>query len=152
MRSHAGLREREAGTNPRRPGSRRGAVLIVAMVCLGLATIMLGTLLRAATAQSRQGRHETHRLQAAWLAESGVERAAHRLAADAEYKGEEWSVRAADFGGRHAGRVVIRVAPPEGDSPARRVSVEAVFPADSTVPVRSTKQVSISVQQDEEGV
>src|SRR5262245_49285586 len=61
------------------PG-RRGAFLIVALICLVIATLLLGSLLKLATVQHRQMLSEQARLQAEWLAESGLARAAHKLA------------------------------------------------------------------------
>ena len=44
------------------------------MICLLLVTVVFGSLLKVALAETDQVRHEQARRQAHWLAESGVER------------------------------------------------------------------------------
>ena len=88
---------RKISSNPRRTGvpARRGFVLIVAMISFLAVSAVLVSVLRLATDQRKQLRYERLRLQAAWLAESGIERAAFRLKHDPKYAGEVWNLSAA---------------------------------------------------------
>jgi hypothetical protein len=85
-------------------------------------------------------------IQAGWLAESGVQRAEARLAADAHYRGETWKISAADFGNESAvddGLVTIRVEPVAGKPDRRAVHVEADFPFDPVQRARETRDTII---------
>lgn len=119
---------------------RRGTVLLVAMVCLSLVTLVLGGLLRLAVAHRRQVQQAHTLRQAEWLAEAGVERAAHRLSADPNYAGETWRLDEDDLGTGHAGQVVIAVGP-EPSGGRRPVRVEATYPVASRRFSRRTIQV-----------
>jgi hypothetical protein len=67
-------------------------------------------------------------VQAAWLAESGADRARARLAADRAYRGETWTLSADESGLADAAEVRI-VAEPSADRPGRwKVQVEADYP------------------------
>ena len=72
-------------TPSRKPG-RRGAVLLVALVAIAVASVVFTSLLRLSVAERRRVQTEAWQVQAAWLAESGLERAAARLDADAAYQ------------------------------------------------------------------
>jgi hypothetical protein len=90
-------------------------------------------------------RAEQQRLQADWLAESGLERAAAKLAADQNYSGETWEIAAADLGSGMAGAVTIVVAPHAGNATERKVSVEAVYPSDTSRVAKRSKQAILRV-------
>src|SRR5712691_7856183 len=91
---------------PRR--ARRGAFTSIVLVCLLISAMLLGGLLKIVLLQNRQAGRELGRVQAVWLAESGLDRAASRLAGDSDYAGETWTIAAARLGGDRA-EVVIRV-------------------------------------------
>jgi hypothetical protein len=128
--------------------SRRGAFLVIAMVCLVLAMMLVAAVLKLVESQRRQMRMEQAGLQAEWLAESGCHRAAAQLAADRNYRGETWSIAPADLagtgpGGADAGSVEIKVRPVDGEPKSRVIQVEAVFPADSEPSARRTRRATI---------
>ena len=75
-------------TNP------RGVALLTAIVCLAVVALICGSLVRVAHTQRQQTRTEERRLQAEWLAEAGLERAAAKLADSQEYAGETWQIAA----------------------------------------------------------
>ena len=122
---------------------RRGAVMVAAMICLLLATVLLGSVLKMAITGRKQVRREQWRLQAAWLAEAGLERAASRLSAGAVYQGETWNIAATDLDGRHTGQVVIKVEAPEGSATTRLVTVEAVYPSGSITFAKKTLRATV---------
>jgi type II secretory pathway component PulK len=71
---------------------RRGVMTIVALVCVMVASTLMIVVVRRALAESQLGRLEVRRAQSRWLAESGLERAAARLASDPKYSGEVWKI------------------------------------------------------------
>lgn len=108
---------------------RGGAVIIIAMIALLLASAIGAALVKMALAERRLVVREQLRLQSNWLAESGVQRAAARLAKNTNYSGETWNIPAAELGGRSDGNVVISVAKVASQPNRRRVTVVANFPA-----------------------
>jgi Tfp pilus assembly protein PilX len=128
--------------------SRRGAFTVIVLICLLVSGMLLATLLRLALQQNRQAGYEQARLQAAWLAVSGLDRAADRLALEPDYAGETWTIEPASLGGRSAGTVVIRVEKAEADSDRRTVVVEAVYPAEGPHQARLTRQATFSIPKE----
>jgi type II secretory pathway pseudopilin PulG len=98
------------------------------LVGLVLIALIAGTLLRTGLARRRGLRMEERELQARWLAESGLERAAARLAEAPDYRGETWTIPAAELGGPWSGAVAIAVEPVAGRPGRRLVRVRADYP------------------------
>jgi type II secretory pathway component PulK len=132
--------------------ARRGAVLVVVLVCLAIATALMGSMLRSAAARHRTLRLEQRRIQAEWLATSALDRAAARLAADADYSGEVWNVPAESLGGADGGVVQIEVRPMTEEPNDRLVRVRADYPVDPRHRARKTKEAVVTVfaQQEED--
>lgn len=124
---------------------RRGAALVVAMVCLLLISLSLGALLQIARVQMQQARRGEDRLQSEWLAESALERAAARLAADGEYEGETWDLTAEEFGRQEAGTVSVKVEEIPGRESSKRVTVVARFPKAGARAVQTTKTIEVTI-------
>jgi hypothetical protein len=120
-------------------------VLAAALACLFLSVLLSAGLAAAAVHRHRQLQRQARDVQAAWLAESAVQRAAARLAIDPAYAGETWSVPAADFGGKYAGRAVITIAADEDLADRRRVTVEAIYPDDPIDRTRVEKTVEVRI-------
>jgi Tfp pilus assembly protein PilX len=99
-------------------------VTVAVLVCLVVAAMIGGALLRTGLVQRRRIQMEERRLQALWLAESGLERAAARLADAHDYRGETWEVPAADLGGPWPGTVTIAVETTDAP-PSRRTGARA---------------------------
>ncbi|MBN2580408.1 MAG: hypothetical protein JXB10_15600 [Pirellulales bacterium] len=126
---------------------RRGMILILVLVCLAVAAMVIVVAVRRAVVADRGAQHAGWNLQAAWLAESGVQRAAARLADDPQYAGQTWDIPAAELDGRHAGKVTIAVRPAD-DAPRRRiVRVTAFFPDDPRFRARQTKEILIDLDR-----
>ena len=126
---------------------RRGSITVFVLVCLVAITTVCGVLLRIGLAERQRIRAEERRLQAEWLVESGLERAAARIAeSKGEYQGETWDVSAADLGGRDSGRVTIAVEAPKGESGRRQVRVQADYPHDATARVRLSKALTVVIK------
>jgi Tfp pilus assembly protein PilX len=123
----------------------RGAVLLVLLVGLGVAATVTFAVVRLAAAGRQSLDRQVREAQAAWLAESALDRAAARLAADPNYPGETWTLSAEDLAGRDAASVAIRVEPEAGRPDRRRVSVEAVYPDDPRLRARQTRDVTMTL-------
>jgi Tfp pilus assembly protein PilX len=132
-------------TTHRKSGSPRGgAVLIVALICLLLVTVLAASLTRTVLLQREQVLRDEWRLQAAWLAEAGIDRAAARLSDAADYEGEEWRPELRDAGSP-LGRVRITVAREEADGgiSLARINVTADVPADTTDRARVQRTTTV---------
>ena len=132
-----------------RPVRRRGVVLLVGIVCLAIASVVFLSLLRLSIAERKGVDTEAWQLQAAWLVESGLERAVARLAADPGYQGETWSLSADALGTQHDAAVRIEVENVPDHPQRRLVRVEADYPDHPQQRTRSSKQVMIDVQPNE---
>jgi Tfp pilus assembly protein PilX len=129
---------------------RRGLSIVPALACLVVVILFCGVLIRQVTTHRALVRSEEQRLQADWLAESGLARASARLAADRAYKGETWEIAAADLGGL-AGTVRIEVGDVAGQAARRRVRVEADFPRDGDRRARSSKTLTVDLGPERPG-
>lgn len=139
-----------------RPSRCRGSIAIVVLICLVLIASLAGALLRIGLAERQRLHAEQRRLQVEWLVESGLERAAARLAESGEaYRGETWEVAASELGGRDAGRVMIVVEVEEDPPVARprqaRVRVHGEYPREAATPARLTKQLTVTLDGDPKG-
>ena len=138
-RRHLGTRRRE---------SRRGAFMVVVMICLLVSSLIVGALLKLALMQSRQLVQEQRQMQAEWLADSGLERAASRLATDPNYGGETWNIEPDSIGGQDAGLVTIKVEKDRLQTQNRSVTIEAVYPADGPSQVRRRLAATVAISQE----
>lgn len=127
----------------KRQAKRRGVVLAFVLVCLFVVAAVGAALLRATVAEHRQETRRQHQVQAMWLAESAVQRAAAHLAAAPDYQGETWQIDAAALGDRWAAAAVIRVEAIEADPAARRIVVEARYPEDQQHRVVQRREITI---------
>jgi len=122
---------------------RRGAIVIVAIVALCVASALLATMLLRAASERRRMEVEAWETQAEWLAESALQRAAARLAADSGYQGETWAVSAEALGASHAAVVAIEIAGDEEEAGRKTVRVRADYPDHPQHRVRKSKQIVI---------
>jgi hypothetical protein len=113
------------------------------LVCLLIVAIIGGALLRIGAAERQRMTGEERRLQAEWLVESGLERAAARLAAGGDYAGETWDLAPGDLGRSHPARVTIRVEPVANTPERRLVRVQADYPRDATLRARASKRLEL---------
>jgi hypothetical protein len=104
-------------------------------------TLVSGALVKQGVAYRRQVRARERRLQAEWLAESGLERAFTRMAAKPDYKGERWEIAAEALG--QPALVTIEVDPPSAQGEDRIVRVRADYPPDLPRRIRFTREVVV---------
>jgi type II secretory pathway component PulK len=121
---------------------RRGALTVVVLVCLLILTLIAGAILRAGAAHREEMRTGERRLQAEWLAEAGLQRAAARLAADAGYAGETWDIPARELDSADDATVAITVERPAGDARRRTIRARADYPRDPPRRARATRQMT----------
>jgi Tfp pilus assembly protein PilX len=124
--------------------SRRGAALLLVVIAVVASTMVTAALAQAALRQRRQLQYERDRSQAFWLLESGVQRAAAKLARDPRYAGEFWQPEAPGSGEPQAAAVTIRVSPAEAAGMAV-VNVVSEFPAGAVHRTRLHREFTISL-------
>ena len=124
---------------------KKGAALVMILIVLAVATAIFLASLKLLVVQRQSIELESQRIQAGWLAQSGVDRAAARLAAEPQYRGETWDISAEDLGGRDGGTVAIRIENVSGKPDRRRLHVVADYPSDTEQRARETREVTINV-------
>ncbi|MFG0334801.1 MAG: hypothetical protein ACF8TS_15710 [Maioricimonas sp. JB049] len=104
---------------------RRGAALIVAVICLLFAGALSLSVVRLVVTQQRQLEREEWATQAALLAEGGIARAIEQLNLSRTYEGETWQP---DVPGEnaHPARVELTVEHLDDEPLGPRIRVEAV--------------------------
>ncbi len=120
--------------------ARPGMALIVVMALLAVAGVVLAAVVSLGLAQRRAQRVEIWHMQAEWLAESALERAMARLAADPTYAAETWQIPAEQLGGPDGARVVIRVEPAPAQPGAVLVHAHVQYPDHPEHCARRTRQ------------
>jgi hypothetical protein len=122
---------------------RQGAIAVIALIALLVASMIGATLVKMTLAHARQIRTEEVRLQCGWLVQSGLDRAEARLAGQPGYTGETWDVPAAELAG--PAQVQITVEPVENESSRRSVTVVAVYPVQATLRARLSRRYLVSL-------
>ncbi len=115
--------------------------MVLVMVCLLGVSLLSATVLRLAVAQQRQLELELRHLQAEWLAEAALERAAAMLHRDPAWRGDEWLLPADLIAG--GGVVETRLEPASGPGSGWQVAVAASVPADDPGRARVTRRILI---------
>jgi hypothetical protein len=87
------------------------------------------------------------RHQAEWLAESGIERAAARLADSGDYTGETWEVSPEQLGQGTTGVVTIEVERVDVQPNLRQVRVRADYLRDGVRSARQSKETEVQIKQ-----
>lgn len=118
---------------------RRGAALLVAIVAVTMVAALGLVMVRSTLVAKANQETAAARLQADWLAEAGIERAAARYAANPEYSGETWTIAPESLGGRGA-TVEIEVVKKEDKQILRAT---ATFPSEGTKLARRVKEIRL---------
>jgi Tfp pilus assembly protein PilX len=132
------------GTEP----DRRGSILIVALVTLIIIMLTAAALMRSIVVVHRQSRSNQQQLQAEWLADAAVSRAAARLAAEPDYRGETWQPQISPADTEH-GLAEIRIEPAaRSDSKGPgKITVLAHFPDHEWHRASASREISITPEQ-----
>jgi hypothetical protein len=134
------------GGSARKQVCRTGTALVVVLVALAVTTLLFMAAMKMILVERKTIELSSRQIQAGWLAESGIQRAATLLAADAKYRGETWNVSAEDLGGRDGGIVTIKVEKVSGKTDRRAVHVEADFPPEPEQRARERRDVIVRVR------
>jgi type II secretory pathway component PulK len=119
--------------------------LVIAIVCLAVASALLVSVARLSVARRSASRAQEWRAQAGWLADSAVERAAARLRDNPRYPGETWNVPADALGGSSAGVIRIEIQTPTDRPETREVRVTADYPDDPEHRARETRRAVVAL-------
>ena len=121
---------------------RTGSVLVAALICLLVASTIVGSMLRANQLTATHLRNQLREVQTRWLAEAAIERAISLVEADEAYSGEIWTVTGDELGHHFDGQVEITLL---RDSAGRiEVNVVARCPANGPNFSGSTKTVKFT--------
>jgi type II secretory pathway component PulK len=107
---------------------RSGAAVVVVLAVFAVTMILAGVWTRQLISENRSQRLAADRMQARWLAEAGVRRAAAQLMDDENYDGQQWHVAAEELGGAHPAMVQIRVEAGESSGQFKLIA-RARYPA-----------------------
>ena len=108
---------------------RRGAALVIALVTLLIITSTMAAIIHSLLVDLRQTRHTASELQAQWLADSAVSRAAAQLRANPSYRGETWKPLVGPAGDSNStGVAEIRLERASESASDLQIVVEARYP------------------------
>lgn len=99
---------------------RRGYVLVGAIICMLVASIVTTTVLQRSIRHRAEARRRLWQNQADWLAHSAIQKASRQLNGDKQYAGETWSPQL-----DYPAKVEISVAMQDGQ---RWITVLANYP------------------------
>lgn len=119
---------------------------MMVIVCAMVTLVIFISIVKLAVAGRRMSHQRSWQVQATWLAESALERAAWRLAADADYTGETWTLPAQQIGGSEAAVVEIRVETITEQPNRRLVRIQANYPEHPQHRARQSKQAVVQVE------
>jgi hypothetical protein len=115
---------------------------VAALVALLIVMTILGNMLEGTLRARRQLRAERDRRQTELLVDAGADRAAARLSADVNYRGETWSLPSQAIAGSGDGQVAIEVIRGE-DEAQRQVRVVAEYPIGSASSIRRSRTFAV---------
>ena len=120
---------------------RRGVVLICALVCLSVATVLIVSLVQQSLIARRQGRMQWQLRQTEYLLDAGIRRAVAHLDSRDDYAGETWQPAAA-LPGFKSVAVEIAVTPSDDDPSRRKVTVQARLDQSESLAFRTQRSHS----------
>ncbi|REJ97208.1 MAG: hypothetical protein DWQ34_02700 [Planctomycetota bacterium] len=127
-------------------------------MCLLLAGVFAVSMVQHALRQRKQVLRDEWQMQAVWLADSAIDRAASQIRVDDEYAGEVWRPGAGatpasdgDEANGVLGRVEIRVEYETGDDEVRLARVQAMadVPDDPEERARVRREVTLELTSGE---
>jgi len=119
---------------------RRGAVLVAALVCMAIVMTMIGAMLLAVQRTGRQAHIERDLRQCEWLLEAGLDRAAYRLACEADYRGETWMLPSTEIVGSGDGQVTTEVSA-STEEKRQLLRIVAEYPTGSECSIRRSRTI-----------
>lgn len=130
-----------------RATQRRGSAVMLMLVTLIVLSMLVAGLVKTVGLQRDVVRADAVRVQAEWLLQSSVNRAAARLQEKQDYSGEIWSPSPEELGQTENARIEIKVAADSKEPQRRRVSIRVEYPAtaDHEHKARLSREVLIDV-------
>lgn len=122
--------------------SRRGAILVAALVALVIVMALIGALVQGTLRARRQLHVERDRRQAELLLQAGLDRASLRLASETDYRGESWELPAESITGGGSGLVTIETSREAEDQPWQ-IHVVAEYPTGSERSIRRSRTILV---------
>lgn len=126
--------------------SRRGIALLMTIAAMVFVSAIGAVLLGLARSRLLDLRREESAIQAEFLAEAALDRAAAKLQADPSYTGEIWKISAKEMGGREAAQVVIAISADSRRPNRREARAVADFPVDTRRRSRRTRTICIDLK------
>jgi type II secretory pathway component PulJ len=105
----------------------RGVALLVALAALAIAGVVFASMLQTAALSSRRLRARERHLQADLLIESGLRRAVALLAADADFRQDEWRIDGEESPLAMPARITLRAEPSDERPGYYAIEVSAVY-------------------------
>jgi hypothetical protein len=139
------LRVHRRSICPAKTSERRGTVLVAALVCLLVVMGILGAMLQGTLRAHRQLHRERDLRQTELLLQAASDRARYRLSNEPDYRGETWELPADAIAEKGAGRVIIEISPPVGQS-ARKAQLVAEYPLGGETSIRRSRTFQIQTQ------
>jgi type II secretory pathway pseudopilin PulG len=119
---------------------------VLLLASLAVAIAIFASVLKLIAVQRQSVASQTRQVQADWLAESAIERAAARLAADSGYHGETWNLSPQEISSRDGAAILIRVDEVPGKPDRRAVHVQADYPDDPYQRARQVRDVIVPLK------
>lgn len=119
---------------------RRGAIVLIPMLCLILALAVIGGLLKQTSIELKQLKKEQYLVQANWLANAAAQRAVIELENQKNYTGETWNLSPEQITGTLPGSVKIEIQPSEIKDQSVIIRTIASYPSDSVDQVRVIRE------------
>jgi len=130
----------------RKKARRRGLASVSVLVVLFVVGLICAGMIKLAFSRRTELSMDERRVQAAWLAESGVDRAVARLQASSEYSGETWNITSDELGGRGGASLLIQIEKVPDQSDRRKVRVQADYPVESSHRARESRELIVPIK------
>jgi len=120
-------------------------ITVIFLIVLLLVSLTMASLVRAMLTQRELVRAGSIRLQADWLAQSALNRAAARLKTEPAWSGETWNIAAEELRQTNAAAITIEVRNDESRSTRRQVRVTVLSPPEGPPRVRLQRTYAVDL-------
>jgi hypothetical protein len=125
------------------PPRQRAFMLIAVLVSLTLVMMLFAAWIKTVARAGEQLRAQQYRLQAEYLVDSALGRAAAQLAANPRYTGETWRPTVHGAGADRTGNVTIEIVAAPEPAARRLLRVVADYPEHGIDRARRSKEIQI---------
>lgn len=124
---------------------RAGAILVVFVVLLLLASMTVGVLLQVTMQQRGAVKSASLQTQAEWILQSAANRAAVKLRQDANWNGETWKLTAEELQQTNDASAVIDISKDANKPSRRQAQITVLYPAEDAQRVRLQREYVIDL-------